>query len=63
MESHLINYCSSNSTSPISEDHLQSLYEGVFQVVFPTLIVVGVLTNLLNVTVLTRPMMSNKTYR
>ncbi|KAG7175601.1 putative FMRFamide receptor-like 3 [Homarus americanus] len=35
---------------------------GVFQVVFPTLIVVGVL-QLTQRTVLTRPMMSNKTYR
>lgn len=51
------------TTENIWHEDLDQLYVGVFQVVFPILIVTGTLTNILNLVVLTRPMMRNKSYR
>nr|XP_045601571.1 uncharacterized protein LOC123760123 [Procambarus clarkii] len=42
---------------------LHEVYKAVFHVVFPVLITVGVITNVLNLVVLTRPMMRNRAYR
>lgn len=52
-------------TVPLHKEHpeLEELYHAVFQVVFPILIVVGLMTNLVNLAVLTRPAMRTKPYR
>lgn len=42
---------------------VERVYFGVFQVVFPVLILVGGVTNLVNLAVLTRPTMRTKPYR
>lgn len=46
-----------------SAEWVDRLYHGVFQVAFPVLITLGLVTNLTNLAVLTRPAMRNKTYR
>ncbi|XP_069953370.1 probable G-protein coupled receptor B0563.6 [Cherax quadricarinatus] len=44
-------------------ENLLVLHSTVFHVLFPVLITIGILTNILNLVILTRPTMRNKSYR
>ncbi|XP_037775746.1 uncharacterized protein LOC119572880 isoform X1 [Penaeus monodon] len=55
--------CKNASLDDFADERVNSLYYWVYQVSFPILVFIGVLTNVLNLVVLTRPPMRNKTYR
>ncbi|XP_045122008.1 uncharacterized protein LOC123510732 [Portunus trituberculatus] len=45
------------------KEDVEELYTAIFHYVFPALVVTGILTNTLNLIVLTRPLMRGRTYR
>ncbi|XP_068238884.1 probable G-protein coupled receptor B0563.6 [Palaemon carinicauda] len=58
-----INASISECRSICRHEELDEMYSVVFQVVFPVLIVLGIISNIVNLIVLTRPRMMNKIYR